>query len=215
MFKKLISLALSAVLSFTVITSASAMAVRVNEDDVEMSSVIINDAAFVPVRNIMEALGATIEWNADTQTVIARISTTKITLKNNTDCINVNGTELGLGMSVRIIDGAVYVPLRSVCEALGCVVSYDDERQMIAVRSGELPWTIGDVFNSIMSMKGWDGDIAFSIGETVNADGIDCAKIVAYGDNGAVGEFAVSYDFANVFELSNGSYERIYLCRNV
>ena len=112
-----------------------------------------------------------------------------------------------------MIDGITYVPLRTVAEALGSTVSYDEERRMIVIEKGELPWTIGDVFNGIMSMKGWYGDIAFSIGETVNIDGVDCAKITAYDDNGAVGEFAVSYNFADVFDLSDGAQDRLYLCR--
>ncbi len=213
MFKKLISLALSAALSFTVFTSASAMPVMVNGDDIEMDSRIMNDTAFVPVRNILEVLGAEIEWHAETQTVIAWISTTKATLKNNTDYITVNGVRNDLGAAVQVIDGTTYVPLRAVAEALGSTVSYDEERRMIVIEKGELPWTIGDVFNGIMSMKGWYGDIAFSIGETVNIDGVDCAKITAYDDNGAVGEFAVSYNFADVFDLSDGAQDRLYLCR--
>ena len=213
MFKKLVSLALSAVLSFTVFTSASAMSVRVNDDDIEMNSKIMNDAAFVPVRSILEALGAKIEWHAETQTVIAWISTTKATLKNNTNYITVNGSKKELGAAIRVIDGTTYVPLRAVAEALGNTVSYDNERNMVVIDKGELPWTIGDVFNGIMSMKGWYGDIAFSIGETINVDGIDCAKITAYDDNGAVGEFAVSYNFAEVFDLSGGLQGRLYLCR--
>ena len=189
MFKKLISIALSAALSFTVFTSASAMSVMVNGDDIEMDSRIMNDTAFA--------------W----------ISTTKATLKNNTDYITVNGVRNDLGAAVQVIDGTTYVPLRAVAEALGSTVSYDEERRMIVIEKGELPWTIGDVFNGIMSMKGWYGDIAFSIGETVNVDGVDCAKITAYDDNGAVGEFAVSYNFADVFDLSDGAQDRLYLCR--
>lgn len=213
MFKKLISLALSAVFSFNVLTSVSAMTVKVNNDNVEMDSIIINDTAFVPVRNIMEVLGAEVEWHAENQTVIAWISTTKVNLKNDTDYITVNGVKKELGSNIQVIDGTTYVPLRSVAEALGSIVSYNDTERMITVQTGELPWTIGDVFNGIISMKGWDGDIAFSIGDTVDMDGVGCAKITAYGDNGAIGEFAVSYDFADVFDISEGKCERMYLCR--
>ena len=213
MLKKFISLALSAVLSFTVFTSASAMSVMVNGDDIEMDSKIMNDTAFVPVRSILEILGAEIEWHTETQTVIAWISTTKATLKNNTDYITINGVRSNIGATVQVIDGTTYVPLRAVVEALGNTVSYDDEHHRVVIIKGELPWTIGDVFNGIISMKGWDGDIAFSIGETINVENIDCAKIIAYGDNGALGEFAVSYNFADVFDLSDGAQDRFYLCR--
>ena len=167
MFKKIAVFVLSAVLVFSAFTAASAMTVRIDGTETDITSEIWDDVAFVPVRSILEAFGAEINWYGSTQTVVAWISTTKVTFKNNTDYITVNGEVKDLGAHVRVIDGTTFVPIRAVAEAIGCSVSYDDESKAVVIERGELPWTIRDVFGSIMSMKGWEGDIAFSIGDTV------------------------------------------------
>lgn len=213
MFKKIAVFVLSAVLVFSAFTAASAMTVRIDGTETDITSEIWDDVAFVPVRSILEAFGAEINWYGSTQTVVAWISTTKVTFKNNTDYITVNGEVKELGAHVRVIDGTTFVPIRAVAEAIGCSVSYDDESKAVVIERGELPWTIRDVFGSIMSMKGWEGDVAFSIGDTVEIDGISCASVTAYGEDGAIGQFAVSYDFADIFELSGEDAERIFICR--
>ena len=100
-----------------------------------------------------------------------------------------------------IINDKIYLPIRAAAEAFNCTVGYDEATATVVITKGELPWSLGDVFRGIIRIKGWENrQIAMQIGETVNINGIDCAVVTAYSEDGAIGNFAVSYDFAYVYE---------------
>ena len=75
---------------------------------------IINDRTMVPLRAIFEALGATVNWNGETQTVTSTKGDTTISLTINNPTMYVNGESVTLDSPACLVDGRTLVPLRAV-----------------------------------------------------------------------------------------------------
>ena len=101
----------------------------------ESPAFIENGRTFLGVRDIGTDIGATIEWDQDTQT--ATISkdniTVKVTVGSDTIAITKAGvtTEVATDAAAVNKDGRVYLPFRVLLEAFGYTVTWDDATQSI------------------------------------------------------------------------------------
>ncbi len=97
--------------------------------------VMRNDRVLVPVRAVFEALGATVEWDENTQTVTSTKGSTTITMRIGEYSLNKNGVEIGFDVPSQIINERTLVPVRAVAEAMGTEVTWDDESQTVYIDS--------------------------------------------------------------------------------
>ncbi len=79
----------------------------------------------VPVRFITEHLGGTASWDADTKTAIIELDGKKVELPVNKKYANIDGTQVELDSSAKLISNRTFVPLRFICETFGYDVSWD------------------------------------------------------------------------------------------
>lgn len=77
----------------------------------------------VPIRALAEDFGATVDWNADTQTVTVKLDGNTVEMTIGSTTYKVNGTEKTMDTAPIIKDGRTYVPVRFVAEALGFKVT--------------------------------------------------------------------------------------------
>ncbi len=96
---------------------------------------IINDRTFVPMRKIFEKLGAKIEWDDVTQTVTGTKEDTVIKLTIGNTVATVNGTEKTLDAIPLLNNGRTMIPLRFVAESLGCKVIWNEENNLVIIKS--------------------------------------------------------------------------------
>ncbi|MDA8333718.1 MAG: copper amine oxidase N-terminal domain-containing protein [Peptococcaceae bacterium] len=87
--------------------------------------VVLHGRTFVPMRELFEALGATVEWDGEYQVVTATKGSTTIKLQIGNTNAYINGNQQQLDDAPFIQNGRTYVPLRFAAEALGENVSYD------------------------------------------------------------------------------------------
>ena len=159
--KKLLSLCLSLILALTLAIPAAAssaptavpiaapangVSVQVNGENVtfpDASPEITNGRTMVPMRAVLEALGAEVDYNADTRAVTATLGGYSIYHVIGTDAITAapvktSEDSLGAGSSMTmdtksyVKNGSTLVPLRFFSQALGYEV-YWDEGQRTAV----------------------------------------------------------------------------------
>ena len=90
----------------------------------------------VPLRGVFEKLGAYVDWNQNTRTVIATKDETVIRLPIGSRFANVNGERISLGVPAMTIAGNTMVPLRFVSEALGADVSWDRYSSTVNIDMG-------------------------------------------------------------------------------
>ena len=97
--------------------------------------VIDNGRTLVPVRAIFEKLGATVDWNADTQTVIAKKDETEILLTiDNTTAVK-NGEDIAIDVPAKIINGRTLVPVRFIADCFEVDVEWDGIMQRVSLTS--------------------------------------------------------------------------------
>ncbi|MGN1058995.1 MAG: stalk domain-containing protein [Clostridia bacterium] len=95
--------------------------------------VIIGDRTLVPLRAIFEALGATVDWTAETQTVQADRGDTRISLQIGSNQLFVNGAVRELDVPAQLYNGYTMVPSRAIAEALGCTVDWDGSSRTVII----------------------------------------------------------------------------------
>ncbi len=94
----------------------------------------------VPVRGVLEKLGAEVAWVPSTRSVIASTPSMDIQLHLGDNQATVNGKQVTLDVPAQEINGHTMVPLRFLGEALGGVVKWDDAtRTVTIVTSGQNP----------------------------------------------------------------------------
>lgn len=105
--------------------------------------VLFDDAApfiqhgttLVPVRGVFEKLGATLEWDGATESVIAKRFDAEIQLTVGKKEALVNGEVKELLVAPVNVNGRVHIPLRFVSEALGAEVDWDANTWTISIKS--------------------------------------------------------------------------------
>lgn len=101
-----------------------------------------NDRTLIPVRFVTEKLGASVSWDAETQT--AKISRDGTTVEISIGSPTLRVTKSGKTTTVQMDTAAVlandrtYVPIRYVAEQLGAFVDYADYHRVVGIFSDVL-----------------------------------------------------------------------------
>ena len=108
-----------------------------DENGNKVNPQLINDRTMVPLRKIFEVLGATIEWDGDTETVTATTEekTMKLQINNNVATV-ITGEEteeITLDAAPVVIEGRTLVPVRFISETLGLKVGWEQETQTVVI----------------------------------------------------------------------------------
>lgn len=92
-----------------------------------------NNRTQVPVRFVSQALGATVEWNAEAKKVTIKKGSDTVELKVGESKATKNGTVKVLDTASLIKDSRTYVPLRFVSELLGAQVSWQADTKTVLI----------------------------------------------------------------------------------
>ncbi|HWP98099.1 MAG TPA: SH3 domain-containing protein [Syntrophomonadaceae bacterium] len=93
----------------------------------------VNGYTLVPLKEILENLGATVTWDNNTQTITARKSATTITLAIGSPTATINGQVKNLDVPAQVVNEKTFAPLRFAVEALGGKTIWDEENQVINI----------------------------------------------------------------------------------
>ncbi len=110
--------------------------VVVNGDPVTFSGVgprSMNGRVLVPLRGVLEKLGAYVDYESSTQTVTATRGETDIQLRIGERTARVGGRNVELDVPAAIYRGSTMVPLRFMGQALGAAVDWDDANQTVNI----------------------------------------------------------------------------------
>lgn len=80
---------------------------------------IINDRTMVPLRAIFESIGADVQWNEETKTVVSTKDDITVSLQIGNSVMYVNGKEVVLDSPACVVNDRTLVPARAVSEAYG------------------------------------------------------------------------------------------------
>lgn len=144
----------------------------------ETEPIIQNGTTLVPLRAIFEALGASVEWNATTKSVISVFEETSVKLKIDSKTAYKNGVGFELLAAPVIVDGRTLVPVRFISESFGLNVDWESSTKTVLI-SSEMDWVtrtvnnLGFRKNTILEVEG--GNISGNRVASVKVD-------VGFGD---------------------------------
>lgn len=97
--------------------------------------VIQGSRVLVPLRGIFEKMGATVEWQSATRTVVAVRGSTLVELQIGSRIARVDGRPVTLDVPAMIIGGRTLVPLRFISESLGARVDWNAAARTVLITS--------------------------------------------------------------------------------
>ena len=97
--------------------------------------IIINDRTLVPLRAIFEALGATVDWDGNIQTVTSKKGNTTVTIAIGDNKLYVNNNVTVLDVPAQIVNDRTLVPVRAISEAFGCNVQWVEASKTVIIKS--------------------------------------------------------------------------------
>lgn len=99
------------------------------------SAVMVQGRIMVPLRSIFEALGASVEWNKDEQSISAQKGDINIKLQISSDIAIKNGVQVKIDVPPSLINKQTMVPARFVSESLGATVNWDENTKTVSITS--------------------------------------------------------------------------------
>jgi hypothetical protein len=119
--------------------AAQAPQVTVNDSPVQFLAqqpIEQGGRVLVPLRGVLEKLGAYVTYDYRTQTVSALRGQTRITLPIGGRQAVVDNRPVSLDVPAQLVNGSTMVPLRFVAEALGAQVTYNAGQNLVAINTG-------------------------------------------------------------------------------
>lgn len=121
------------------IQSAAAADVKVTLNGRSLSfdtvPVIENGRVLTPMRGILEALGYSVQWQADTQTVLATKDDVSISMPLGSRTVMVNEKTVLIDTPAQLKGSRTFVPLRFLAEYSGAAVRWDQPSSTVVIHS--------------------------------------------------------------------------------
>ena len=95
----------------------------------------IGGRVLIPLRGVFERLGASVQWDRASNTVLAVRGSSQIQLTIGSRVAFVNGRQVPLDVPPMIVGGRTLVPLRFVSEAMGARVDWDPASRAVFITS--------------------------------------------------------------------------------
>lgn len=92
----------------------------------DIPPVVKSGTTLIPVRAVVESLGANVNWDAASNTVTITKGDKTFVFDLNNSKVYVNGTEVTISMPAMEISNRTFVPLRFIAESLGVKINYDN-----------------------------------------------------------------------------------------
>lgn len=183
--KRMIGLSLSVVLAASAIGMTAVakddINVIVNGEKVvfeDTAPFIENERTLVPMRAIFEALGAVVEWDEETRTVVSYdpVSKVSIVLQIGSKTMFVNDKSVTLEVPAKIVNERTVVPVRAIAEGMNSKVDWDGSTMTVIVtkdikNNAQVadPWKEFATLEELNAALGVsDGGIAYSVADPVN-----------------------------------------------
>ena len=123
--------------------SSPDITVEISGDPVafDQEPILYNSRTLVPMRKIFEELGATVSWDADTQTATGKRGDRTVKITVGQKKMYVNGREYTLDTSPVVVAGRTLVPVRAVAEGMGCEVEWDGRYNLVSITPKVFTWS--------------------------------------------------------------------------
>jgi hypothetical protein len=102
-------------------------------DENGTAPLIQNGRTLLPVRAVVEAMGGTVEWHGETETVILICGTDTINLAIGNNIAQFNGNDETLDTAPLIINGRTMLPIRFIAQSFGFDVQWNEVDSIVTL----------------------------------------------------------------------------------
>ncbi len=125
---------------YTLKAGSKEMILKDGKKELSGAPYIENGTTFIPLRGLLEEMGASVEWNDYDRSVSIKKGNTEIYLQIRNKNVYVTSVKSGkerytLASAPRITDSLTYIPLRFVSEMLGYTVEWNAETGEINIKN--------------------------------------------------------------------------------
>jgi hypothetical protein len=131
-------IALAIVASLSILASADTVQVTVDGNPISFPDAqpqMVNGRVLVPLRGVFEAMGATVLWDAPTQSIAANNGSRHVRLRIGEVEANVDGKVVEMDTPPEIFQGSTLVPLRFLGQALGASVDWEPQQNLVVLKT--------------------------------------------------------------------------------
>lgn len=109
------------------------LTVTVNDRPLDVAAIVERGRVLLPMRATFDALGASIAYDANGRTIVARTPAHRLELRVGDRTANLDNRTVRLDVAPRVVAARVYVPLRFVAQSIGAVVGYDARANLVSI----------------------------------------------------------------------------------
>ena len=121
--------------------AGAGMLLEVDGNALGAAVVVENGRSYLPLRAVVEMVGAEINWDNQSKTAYISKGHTVLAFSEGKAEYLVNGKVHVMDVVPLIVDGRLYVPIRFAAESLGYRVAYDEDAKTIRLTSVEPAFT--------------------------------------------------------------------------
>ncbi len=99
----------------------------------DQNPTIVDDRTLVPFRGVLEAMGASVDWDGKTRTVTAEKDGVTVNLIIDNPAMTKNGETILLDVPAKIINDRTMVPARAVSESFGARVEWNSQKRAVVI----------------------------------------------------------------------------------
>lgn len=166
MKRKIVAFTVAFILTLS--TSTYAVDISINDTNVEFCGhtgipyIDSNNRTQVPLRITMESLGAEVDWNQDTQTVVVQKDDIKVEVPIGKSYLIKNGQKIPHDTAAIIRGNRTYIPIRAVLEAFGSEVGWKSETQTVTIDGQSFYGNDGRKPSAAACLKSHPGDFTIT-----------------------------------------------------
>ncbi|MBQ2696456.1 MAG: peptidylprolyl isomerase [Clostridia bacterium] len=127
------------VISSTGDISTTAVATKLISDNkiIDGEKIIFNDRTLIPVRKLLESVGALVDWDGDTRRVDLTRNGKTISLHIDSDVLITPSGERKMDTTPILWNDTTYAPIRAIAEEFGLTVDWDGGTKTVLITSPE------------------------------------------------------------------------------
>lgn len=168
-----VTLTAAALVGIGATANAQSIRVQLNGDPIDFYGTQpreVNGRVMVPLRGVLEKMGATVDWNAGTQTVFASKGGLDLELPIGSRTAKVNDRRVPLDVPAMTMAGSTMVPLRFVSEALGADVAWHGSNRTVMIETeGRIARNDSEIYRGRDRNSDVDRNRRFSRSATISA----------------------------------------------
>lgn len=162
MKKRIITAIIAVVILVSIVPSANAVSLLVDNTAITSNVTLYNSTTYVPIRAVSQMLspGAKVTW--ENGQAVVRTTSQTLTARPGDCYMQANGRFLYASEGIRLVNGTTLVPIRVLAKALGATVTWNGSAQTAVVKRGSGTIASGDSY--------YGSDAVYWLSRIINAE---------------------------------------------